>query len=701
MRDKIVDILNKEENKKLKAEELKKLLGVSASEELVSFMKSLNELVEEAEVIENNNQEFSLIKHTNFVRGTLDLKERGFGFLLPEDPALDDIFIPSDQVHSAMNKDRVLVHVQRAKSGMRDEGEIKRILERKYTHIIGTFMFRYGMGFIESDDKTIKQDVVVKQENIQGAKKNDKVRAKIINYSLRGKIECVVTEVLGNKNDKGVDIYSKILKYDVDPIFPDEVMKAALSFDRIHEEDLKGRTDLTNDLIVTIDGESAKDFDDAVIVKKLENGHYHLGVHIADVSHYVTEDSILDKEAYHRGTSIYMPGQVIPMLPEGLSNNLCSLMPDVLRLTISCDMEIDEQGKVVNQHIYPSYIQSKARMTYTKVNKILAKDDKLTSEYKDFVPMFYLMKELSDILLKRREQEGSINFESDEAEIILDENGKAVDVKLRERGESEHIIEEFMLKANQTIAEHVYWMNLPFIYRVHEDPKEEKVMRLIKMAKALGFSVKAHKEISNFELQKLQQKIKGTKSEKGISLLMLRSMQKAIYSKEAIGHFGLGFDFYTHFTSPIRRYPDLIVHRLLRTYLFKQDIGMETIEHYGGVLKGIAAQASETERQAVLLEREVVDMKKAEYISKYINKQFNGVVSSVTSFGIYVSLDNSVEGLIHISNLKGDYYVYDPDMMMLVGERTKKTYRVGDELRIKVTNANITEGEVDFVPVKG
>jgi len=701
MRERIIEVLANKDNKKATTEELKQLLGVLTSDELVSFMKSLNELIEEAKVIENNNQEFSLIEHTNFVTGTLDLKERGFGFLLPDNPSLDDIFIPSDHVHSAMNKDRVLVHVQRAKTGMRDEGEIKRILEHKYTHIIGTFMFKYGMGAIDSDDKTIKQDVIVKQENIHGAKKNDKVRAKIINYSLRGKIECVITEVLGNKHDKGVDIYSKILKYDIDPIFPDDVVKAAKSFTKISDNDLKNRTDLTDEMIVTIDGDSAKDFDDAVTVKRLDNGHYHLGVHIADVSHYVKEDSILDKEAYHRGTSVYLPGQVIPMLPEGLSNHLCSLMPDVIRLTISCDMEINQDGKVVNHTIYPSYIKSKARMTYTKVNQILANDQKLTKEYEAFVPMFFLMKELSDILLKKRELEGSINFESDEAEIILDDHGKAVDVKLRERGESEHIIEEFMLKANQMVAEHVYWMNLPFIYRVHEDPKEEKVMRLIKMAKALGFSVKAHKEISNFELQKLQHKIKGTKSEKGISLLMLRSMQKAIYSKEALGHFGLGFEFYTHFTSPIRRYPDLIVHRLLRTYLFEHNIGMETINHYNDIMKGIAAQASETERQAVLLERDVVDMKKAEYISKYINKTFDGVVSSVTSFGLYVSLDNSVEGLIHISNLKGDYYVYDPDMMMLIGERTKKKYRVGDDLRIKVTSVNITEGEVDFVPVKG
>jgi len=701
MKEKIIEILSKKDHKKVSVEDLKDLLSISSSEELVSFMKSLNALVEEADIIENNEGEFSLIEHTNYVRGTLDLKERGFGFLLPDNPSLDDIFIPSDFVHSAMNKDRVLVHVNKAKSGMRDEGEIKRILERKYTHIIGTFMFKYGMGYIASDDKTIKQDVVVKQENIKGARKNDKVRAKIVNYSLRGKIECVITEVLGNKHDKGVDIYSKILKYDVDPVFPDEVVKAAKSFEKIYEQDLEGRTDLTNEQIVTIDGDSAKDFDDAVNVHKMDNGHYHLGVHIADVSHYVKEDSILDKEAYHRGTSIYLPGQVIPMLPEGLSNHLCSLMPDVLRLTISCDMEIDEKGKVVQHKIYPSYIQSKARMTYTKVNKILDKDPALSKEYKDFVPMFFLMKELSDILHKKREREGSINFESDEAEIVLDKDGKAVDVRLRERGESEHIIEEFMLKANQIVAEHVYWMNLPFIYRVHEEPKEEKVMRLIKMAKALGFSVKAHKEISNFELQKLQEKIKGTKSEKGISLLMLRSMQKAIYSKEALGHFGLGFDYYTHFTSPIRRYPDLIVHRLLRTYLFNQDIGMDTINHYNDIMKEIAAQSSETERQAVLLERDVVDMKKAEYISKYINKTFDGVVSSVTSFGLYVSLDNSVEGLIHISNLRGDYYVYDPDMMMLVGERTNKTYRVGDELRIKVTNANITEGEVDFALVKG
>jgi len=696
MIEKIKALLSQEATKKLSLDDLKERLEISSSTEFKALVKALNSLTKEAVIIESKNHEYSLIENTNYLVGSLDLKEKGFGFVIPKDPQENDIFISKDSVNGAMNLDQVLVYVLKNKSGARPEGEIRRVIERKYTHIIGTLQYRDGMGYLISDDKTIKQKIIIRKENLNGAKKFDKVRAKIINYAYKGKIECSVTEVLGNVNSKGVDILSKILKYDIDPVFSDQVKEAAAKYTKVNEEDFLGRRDLRDEKYITIDGDDSKDFDDAVLVKKLDNGNYSLGVSIADVSYYVTKDSILDKEAYKRGTSVYLPGTVIPMLPVNLSNNICSLVPNEDRLTITCEMEIDQTGKVVRYDIYPSVIKSYQRMTYSKINKIFNGDKELNSEYIDLIEMFYDMRSLAKILKKKREKIGSINFETDEAYIILDDKGKAVDVRLRERGISENIIEEFMLKANQVVAEHVYWLNLPFIYRIHDKPKEEKLHRLLKMSSALGYQVKGKSEISNLELQKLLEKVKGTPAEKGINLLMLRSMQKAIYSEQNIGHYGLAFEYYTHFTSPIRRYPDLIVHRLLREYLFKNNQSTKTIEYYQETMPSIASQASETERKAVLLEREVVDMKKAEYITKYINKVFDGIISSVTGFGLYVTLPNTVEGLVHISELRDDYYVYDENLMILIGERKHRIFRIGDKVKVKVMNTHISDGDIDF-----
>jgi ribonuclease R len=696
MKEKIIEYLKSEENKKTDIEELKDVLHVSASNEFKELIKAVNQMLDEAVLIENSKHEITLIENTNYLVGTLDLKERGFGFVIPNDPSANDIFISKENMNDAMNRDLVLVHVTMKRNGTRQEGEIKRILDRNYTHVIGVLVFIKGQALLRPDDKTIKQDVVIKKENLGGAQKDDVLRAEIINYSYKGKIECKVSEILGNKNDAGVDVLSKILKHDVDPLFPPEVLEAAKQFGDVTKEDYNGRRDLTNEKIITIDGDDSKDFDDAVVVKKIANGNYHLGVHIADVSHYVTQDSILDKEAYARGTSIYMPGRVIPMLPERLSNGICSLVPHEERLTISCDMEITPQGKIANYEIYPSVIKSYQRMTYSKINKIFLGDVDLAEEYVDLVEMFYDMRNLAKVLKKNREKAGSIHFDNEESYIVIGEDGRVEDIRPRERGVSENIIEEFMLKANQVVAEHIYWLNLPFIYRTHDKPKEEKLERLLRMANALGLKVKAKSEISHHELQKLLQAVEGKDSEKGINLLVLRSMQKAIYSELSLGHYGLNFEFYTHFTSPIRRYPDLIVHRLLREYLFKEIKSMEVIDYYSKNMHEIASHTSASERKAVMLERDVVDMKKAEYISKYINKRFDGIINSVTGFGLYVSLPNTVEGLVHISALQDDYYIYDDELMMLVGERRKKMYRVGDKVRVQVVGANISEGEVDF-----
>lgn len=696
MREKILEILDNDATIKASTETLKTLLGIKDSNDFKMLFKTLNELIDQAFIIESKSHEYSLIKNTNFMVGQLDLKERGFGFVIDRDKDIDDVFIHRDDVNGAMNLDLVLVYISKYKRGARAEGEIRRVIERKYSHIIGTLAYRNGMGLLYSDDKTIKQDIIIRKENYHGAFKNDKVKARIINYNYKGKIECVVEEVIGNMNDAGVDILSKILKYNIDPVFSDQVLYEANKYQTVSESDLEGRTDLRSEMIVTIDGDDSKDFDDAVIVKQLKNGNFSLGVSIADVSHYVTKDSILDGEAFLRGTSVYLPGRVIPMLPVNLSNNICSLVPGEDRLTITCEMEIDKTGKVVKYQIYPSVINSFRRMTYSKINKIFDGDVELAEEYVDIVGMFYDMRNLAKVLKKKRQTYGSINFETDEAYITLDEKGKAIDIRLRERGISENIVEEFMLKANQVVAEHVYWLNLPFIYRVHDKPKEEKLERLVRMSAALGFKVKGKKEVTNLELQKLLDKVKGSTAEKGINLLMLRSMQKAIYSENNIGHYGLAFSHYTHFTSPIRRYPDLIVHRLLREYLFNNNQSLNVINYYSKEMPDIATSTSKSERVAVMLEREVVDMKKAEYISKYINKEFDGIISSVTGFGVYVTLPNTIEGLVHITELDDDYYIYDENLMMLVGERRKKVYRVGDKVTVRVMKAHISEGDVDF-----
>ncbi len=701
MKERIIELLKQEDSKKVNIEELAAFLRLSSSEDFKEMMKTVNQLIEEAVVIENKRHEITLIENTDFIVGHLDLKDKGFGFVIPLDDSADDVFIPKQEMNGAMNKDKVLVFLTKHRSGFRREGQIRRVVERKYTYILGTISYRNGMGLLISDDRTIKQEIVIKKENLNGAQKNDKVQAKIVDYDFKGRIECIVSNILGNKNDAGIDILSKIIKYNVDPFFSEDVLKEANKFTNLRAEDYKDRRDLRDEKIITIDGDDAKDFDDAVIVKKLPNGNYHLGVHIADVSHYVKDGSLLDNEAFNRGTSVYLPGRVVPMLPFNLSNGMCSLVPNEDRLTISCDMEITKQGKVVNYEVYPSVIRSYKRMTYNKVNAIFMGDVDLNNEYVDLVEMFYDMRNLAKALKKQREKFGSINFETDEAYITLDEQGKAVDIKLRERGISEHIIEEFMLKANQVVAEHVFWLNLPFIYRVHDKPKEEKLHRLLRMASALGFTVKAKNEISNFELQKLLENAKDSPAEKGLNLLTLRSMQKAIYSELNLGHYGLSFKYYTHFTSPIRRYPDLIVHRLLREYLFMDNQSTDVIDYYESNMPEIARQTSLTERNAMLLEREVNDMKKAEYISRYINKQFDGIISSVTSFGFYVTLPNTVEGLVHITALTDDFYHYDENIMTLVGERRKRVYRIGDQVRIQVVGANIMQGDVDFKVVRG
>ncbi|MEC9484521.1 MAG: ribonuclease R [Candidatus Izemoplasma sp.] len=696
MKERIINALESYQEEPVGIDILKAKMNITDSDEIVTFMKTLNGLIEDARVIESNQNNVQLIEYTNYMTGKLDLKEKGFGFLIPDDVKEEDVFIPADNINGAMNKDHVLVYVTDFSYGARQEGHVKKVLDRNIKTLVGVVYFKHNKPFINPDDKTIKKTVAISQKGLKNASKDDVVHAKITNYDDQGKIRVEVIDILGNKDDVGINTLSKIIQFDIDPVFPDKVIKSAKGFDEVSDADLERRKDLRNEKIVTIDGDNAKDFDDAIHVKQLDNGHFKLGVHIADVSYYVTQNSILDEEAYKRGTSVYLPDRVIPMLPEHLSNGICSLKPDIDRLTITCDMEINESGDVVKYDIYPSVIHSYARMTYTNVNKILNGDKNLTKEYNTLVDDFHLMQVIADILRRHRNKNGSVNFDTKEASFSFDQEGHVSDVYVNERGDSERIIEEFMLKANQVVAEHVFWMELPFIYRVHDKPKPEKLQRLIALSNALGYQVRGGKEISHRELQRLHNKVEGTDAEMGVNMLMLRSMQKAIYSAENIGHFGLAFKYYTHFTSPIRRYPDLIVHRLLRKYLFNKEGRIEAINHYDKAMPDIAKHSSETERNAMLLERDVNDMKKAEYMSGYIHEVFEGVITSVTPFGLYVGLENTIEGLVHISNLKDDYYHYDEKMMLLVGERTKTVHKIGEHVQVKVMKVNVKDGEIDF-----
>ena len=567
------------------------------------------------------------------------------------------------------------------------------------TDFIGTYYEIKQVGYVKPDNSRYHAVVAIPKNKTKGAVKDHKVRVRIVDYLENNVVKAEVTEILGHKNDPGIDILSVVYKYDIVPEFSEDALKQAAEIPNEPDHDsYKGRKDLRAETIVTIDGDDAKDLDDAVHVRMLDNGNYLLGVSIADVSYYVTEGSPLDREAFFRGTSVYLVDRVIPMIPHRLSNGICSLNPQVDRLTITCEMEISPTGDIVSHEIFPSIIKTTERMTYNHVNRILIDEDaELCERYKELVPTFKLMYELSKILRQKRHDRGSIDFDLEESKIIVDEYGFPIDVVLREREIAERIIEDFMLAANETVAEHFHWMDVPFIYRVHEHPKPEKLERFYKLARALGYEIKGTKEnVHPKALQMITEAVHGKPEHAAINTMMLRSLQKARYSEESLGHFGLAAEFYTHFTSPIRRYPDLVVHRLIRRYLFDQDLSKETLDYYTAVMPEIGEQTSKRERDAIDAEREVEDMKKAEYMTQFIDEEFEGVISSVTKWGMYVELPNTVEGLVHVNDLTDDYYEFDEDNLALIGRRTKAIYKIGDIVKVTVAAASKEERTIDF-----
>ena len=627
---------------------------------------------------------------------------KGFGFVTIEGRE-QDVFIPADKTKGAMDGDKVQIVIEGEARGKRAEGAVLRILEHANRTVIGFYQKNKNFGFVLPDNQKLGQDIFIPQGKDMGAVTGHKVIVRITDFGDdRKKPEGVITEILGHVNDPGVDILSIIKAYGLPENFPDEVMVQVAGIpDEVDEEEKKNRLDLRHLQTVTIDGEDAKDLDDAISISKENDDHYTLGVHIADVSHYVTENSPLDKEALKRGTSVYLVDRVIPMLPHKLSNGICSLNAGTDRLALSCLMEIDGKGNVIGHRIAETLIQVDRRMTYTAVNAIVTdRDPDVMEEYGDFVPMFDLMKELADILRERRKKRGSIDFDFPESKIILDEKGRPVDIKPYERNAATKIIEDFMLMANETIAEDYFWQELPFLYRTHDYPDPEKMKRLGTFINNFGYTIRTQNgEVHPKELQKLLDKIEGTPEEALISRLTLRSMKQAKYTTVCTGHFGLAANYYTHFTSPIRRYPDLQIHRIIKENL-RRGLSDRRFAHYDSILPEVAVQCSSMERRADEAERETDKLKKCEYMSKRIGKEYDGVISGVTNWGLYVELPNTVEGLIRVNDLTGDYFVFDEEHMELVGEMTRKSYKLGQKIRVQVADTDKLTRTIDFIPAK-
>lgn len=666
---------------------------------------TLEALMSDGKVVQDLNGRYK-IAGDNLRTGTFCGTQKGFGFVIVEGE--EDIFIPEEYTKNAFHGDKVQVEIKDYNSGnkmtrsgakKRREGVVVAILERGNDCVVGTFVRSRNFGFVIADNQKFSKDIYISKANCKNVVDGHKVVVQLTSYGEKGKNpEGKVVEVLGHVNDPGVDILSIVKGYGLPEAFPPEVMKQTGYIpDCVSGEDIAGRVDLRELPMVTIDGEDAKDLDDAITLSK-EDGIYHLGVHIADVSHYVTEYSDLDKEALHRGTSVYLTDRVIPMLPHALSNGICSLNEGVDRLALSCLMDIDEKGRVIGHKIAETVVNVTRRMSYTKVNQIIEdQNPDVQKEYEPLVPMFFLMKELADLLREKRMKRGSIDFDFPECKIELDEDGRPTDIHPYIRRSAEKVIEDFMLIANETVAEDYFWQEMPFLYRTHEAPYPEKIKKLGIFINNFGYVLRASgEEIHPKEVQKLIRKIEGTDEENLISRLTLRSMKQARYTVSEDGHFGLATRYYCHFTSPIRRYPDLQIHRIIKENLHG-GMSEKRKKHYDHILPEVAEETSRLERRADEAEREVDKMKKAQYMEQYIGSVFTGVISGVTANGIFVELPNTVEGMIRIASLQDDYYEYDEEHYALIGENSRRTYKLGQKIQVMVSDVNTVLRTVDFI----
>ena len=702
MREEIIELLGKEK-RALSATEICDKLNLNTAGELKKLLDNLRILEEGYTVYRSNKDKYMLFENSHLLKGRLSVNKKGFGFVIV-DGRDEDIYIDAKNMNGALNNDLVVVEELKGQNGKKTEGRVVKVLKKENNLIVGEYKIIDGNPHFIPDDKKLRMEIILDNKDLDDLVDGHKIQVSIVKEMGKYKYLGEVVKIIGHKNDPGVDILSIIYDHGINDVFTDEVMEEVNELpSEVLDSDRKGRKDLTDMTIFTIDGDDTKDIDDAVsISKKGEN--YILGVHIADVSYYVKEGTALYKEAYSRGTSVYLVDRVVPMLPHKLSNGICSLNPNVDRLAISCIMEITPNGKIVSHDIFESVIKSRIQMSYKKVNKIL-NDEETPEGYEPFKDDLKLMWELAKILRKEKLARGYLDFDVDEPKILVDENCKPYDVVLRERGKGENMIEDFMIAANETVAEHVFYMGLPFVYRVHEVPDNEKVEEFLNSISMLGYHVVGDR---NFVYPKSMKKILDQLRDKEgfeiLSTLLLRCMKKAVYKPENLGHYGLASKCYTHFTSPIRRFPDTTVHNLLRKYIFNEPNDKELnrlIEYWEENLPALCDHASEKERDSIDCERDVESMKMAEYMESHIGEEYDGTISSVMNFGLFVQLDNMIEGLVHISEIKGDYYTFDETTHTLRGEKKGKMYKLGQKVRVVVTNASKENSTIDFNLVEG
>ena len=697
--EKILELMKDDDYVPMKAKEIAMIMRVPKNE-YREFLETLGELELDFKIQKNRKNRYRIVDK-KYYDGIFRKNQKGFGFVRMENQE-DEVYITKENSLNALNGDRVLIEIIEEKNKIKSaEGKVVKILKHEKDTVVGIFQNNKTFGFVIPDDKNFGTDIYIAQKDIGKARSNHKVLVKITKYPEKGKkAEGKIIEVLGNVNEAGVDMLSLIKEHNLPSVFPEPVVEEAKRCgNQVDEKDIPNRVDARDKIIFTIDGEDAKDLDDAVRVEKLENGNYKLDVHIADVSYYVKEDSLLDKEALIRGTSIYMLGRVIPMLPRELSNGICSLNAGEDRFTLSCSMEIDKAGKVVSSQVYKAIIKVTERMSYTDVQKIIDESDQeVLKRYEPYISDFKLMEELAQILKSKRMEQGYLNLDIPESKIDLDIDGKVSNISKYETTFAHEIIEQFMLIANETIAEKFFWLEAPFIYRAHEEPDMEKIQELNKFLFNFGLKIKANKDnIYPKEFSKILEEIKGKEEEKVISNLILRTLKVARYESENKGHFGIASKYYCHFTSPIRRYPDLFIHRIISMYLKKNyDVQEKAIEKYRIEAEERAKQSSEREKIATQVERESEDIKKAEYMESRIGQEYEGIVSSITSFGMFVELENTVEGLIRFDKMGDEYFIYDEDRKRLIGERTNKIYKIGDKVKIKVDKASKLLRQIDF-----
>ena len=700
-RQRLLKYLRETVKKPVTLEELYKKFEI-ADDQRKYFAELLDDLVEEGLVVRNSSGQYGIPEKFNLIPGRIDRSPRGFAFLIPDNPEREDIFISLENMNGAMHNDKVFLRLLPDSRGEKEAGEVVRVIERANQTIVGNLDKSKYFGFVVADNKRIFSDIFIPNEKLKGAKQNQKVVAKIEQWPENNRNpEGKIIEILGNSDQPGVDIEAIIRQLQLPQSFSADVLKEVEDVPlEVNDPNLSNRKDLRDLPMVTIDGEDAKDLDDAVSIEKIAENKVRLGVHIADVTHYVREGTALDNEARERGTSIYLVDRVIPMLPQKLSNGICSLHPQVDRLamTVFMDYKLDDL-ELIDYEITQSLIKTNYRLTYDEVREMLLHDNKEVKEkYSDFLPKLNLMQKLMKKLRDKRFAEGSIDFDFEEVKVVLDDKGNPTELKKRKHEVPEKLIEEFMIAANKIVAEDMYWRDIPFIYRVHDEPDIDRMQEFNEFIHNFGYHLKGVKNgVHPRALQELLEKVAGKPEQNIIETVLLRSMKKAVYSDLNIGHFGLGLEYYSHFTSPIRRYPDLMIHRIIKEVVNKGYLNDERREEIKKQVVSVADHSSLQERRAMEAERDSVDLKKIEFMEDKINEEFTGIISGVTGFGFFVRLENTVEGLVHVEDLKDDYYIFQRDQHALIGERTKKMYQIGDEVEVRVTGVDLDQRQLDFV----